>query len=767
MNRKINVIAKKEENLSILESILKSRNITDIKAYMNPEDKDLSSPYVFSDMEKAVTIINNAIKNNDKILIWGDFDADGVTSCAILYKTLRVLGANVEYFLPDRILHGHGINLKELLKLKAKDKIKLIITVDCGISNIKEIELIKTMGTKTIITDHHEQGEILPAADCIINPNADNSLDENLKVDEIKKVSYLSGAGVSLFLSLALLDSGFDELKKELIAISAIGTISDVVPLEGDNRIIAAKGLKYINEKENKGVDKLFEKQNISKKITSEDIAFILTPRINAAGRLDKPDEALNLLIEQDDFKLDMIIEKLDNLNKIRQNLCDKTYLEAVNSVIPSDDCIALYNENWHIGIIGIVASKLVEKFHLPVFLMTKDDNNMLRCSIRGTKQYNIAEILSQMKNYFAGFGGHKMAGGFSADLNSTDVETIINQIKLTVSDNKDDSVDENSITVDMELNADDVNSDLIEDLECMQPFGAGNPQPVFLFKDALLVSKRTIGKEQNHLSLTLQKDSKNFCALWWKHSTTSINENETTDIIFKPEINEYNGEKKIQLIIQTLPDDINEQVFIRSVKLYDHRQKEGILDKINSYVENKGGSVKIYATTINTKKEFANFPSLKNNIISTLTPQKSLMLFDYPTDEDGFRELISKTKPLQLHLMKNKFSKNPDDYISQICGMIKFAFNNKEGSIDTKTIADNTGLNEAAVVIMLELLEKIESIQIVNEAKINYIKAPNHEAIHNDSMFENFMIELERINNFKEYLLTADIDSIREMTNA
>ena len=199
MKRKINVIAKKEENLSILEKILKSRNITDIKAYMNPEDKDLSSPYVFSDMKKAVTIINNAIKNNDKILIWGDFDADGVTSCAILYKTLRVLGANVEYFLPDRILHGHGINLKELLKLKAKDKIKLIITVDCGISNIKEIELIKTMGTKTIITDHHEQGEILPAADCIINPNADNSLDENLKVDEIKKVSYLSGAGVSLF----------------------------------------------------------------------------------------------------------------------------------------------------------------------------------------------------------------------------------------------------------------------------------------------------------------------------------------------------------------------------------------------------------------------------------------------------------------------------------------------------------------------------------------------------------------------------------------
>lgn len=766
MRKKVNLIAKKEDNLSILDSIIKSRNIENVEEFLNPLNCSLTSPFIFSDMDKAVNIIKNAIQNKEKILIWGDFDADGVTSSAILYKTLSALGADFMYYIPDRITDGHGINTKVLLKLKAKNKIKVLITVDCGISNNKEIELIKTMGVKTIITDHHEPPKILPSSDCIINPLAEGAIKIDTDIKDIKKISYLSGAGVAMKLSYALLDGeNFDGLKKEIMLISSIGTISDVVPLLEENRTIAALGLKYINEKRNLGVKKLFEKLNIEKEITSEDIAFILTPRINAAGRLDNPENSLKLLIEENENNLDIIIEKLDNLNKIRQSLSDKTYIEAINMINSPKECVALYNENWQTGIIGIVASKLVEKFNLPVFLMTKDDNNILRCSIRGTKQYNISNILNELKDNFTGFGGHSMAGGFSADLDKIGPDKLIEKIHTVIKENKDNSVEDFEIDVDMELSGNDITLDLINDIKKLEPCGAQNEQPKFILTNAKLISKKTIGKDSNHLSYTIQKDDKRFNCLWWKHSITSIKEGEMTDIIFRPEINFFNNEEKIQLITESILDDISEQTADNTIKLYDHRQKEGILDKINSYVEEKNGEVKIYATTINTKKEFEKFIGLKNNILNSYTNVKSLMLFDYPTDIDSFRELIRNTKPKMLHIMKNNFSKNPDDYISLICGMIKYASNNKQGEIDIKTLAKFSGLDDICVNIILELLEKIESIQIIDEGHIKYLKAPNHETIHTDSIFEIFEDEFKRINDFKEYLQKADIDSIKEIT--
>ncbi|MDO5437685.1 MAG: DHH family phosphoesterase, partial [bacterium] len=394
MQTAIKVLSKKENGLSILDSILNSRGIKDREEYFNPAEKELLSPYSFSDMKKAVEIIKNAIKNRDKILVWGDFDADGVTSTSILFKALKALDANFDYFLPDRQKLGHGLNLKELLTQKSKGNIKVLITVDCGISSAKEIELIKTMGVKTIITDHHEPPEILPAADCILNPLAKNSLDESLSVSDIEKISYLSGAGVAMELACALLGDEFQTVKDEIIALASVGTISDVVPLAGENRIIAAKGLVQINKGVHKGIKRLFEKQNFTKEITSEDVAFILAPRINSAGRLDSPFESIKLLIEDNPLVIDMAIEKLDALNKIRQNLCEKAFEEALSMLRAPSGCIVLFNKDWHIGIIGIVASKLVERFNLPVFLMTTDEKEIFRCSIRGTSAYDISKLL-------------------------------------------------------------------------------------------------------------------------------------------------------------------------------------------------------------------------------------------------------------------------------------------------------------------------------------------------------------------------------------
>lgn len=761
----INVKAKKTKGMSILDSILLSRGITDKKEYFSPETKKLVSPFIFADMEKAVSLINEAIEKQDKILIWGDFDADGVTSTSILCKTLNVLGASYSYFLPDRAKMGHGLNLKELLSQKSKNKVKLLITVDCGISNLKEIKLLKSLGVKIIVTDHHEPPEILPDADCILNPLANNSLKSDLEVSVIEKVSCLAGAGVAMKLAFALLGEGNKNIKDEIIALSAIGTISDVVPLVGENRIIAARGLVEINKGKHKGVKRLFERQKLTEKIKSEDVAFILAPRINAAGRLDSPFESIKLLLEDNILAIDMTIDKLDMLNKVRQGLCEKVYQETLTMIKKANNCIVLYNDSWNLGIIGIVASKLVEKFNVPVFLITKDENKIYRCSIRSTEQYDIAKILKSLEDCFLGYGGHAGAGGFSADSNVVEIDELKKRIEETVLECRDEDKISNAVNIDIELDGDDLTFDLLEDLNKLEPYGANNEKPVFLFRNARLISHKQIGKELNHISYSIRKDSREFGCLYWKRPVLGFNSGETLDIVFRPEVNTFNDEKRIQLITECILNDRLQEKFYHATKLFDHRQKTGILDKINDYVKNKNGEVKIWATSVSTKKMLEKYSFIKENILDD-NPQneKTVMLFDYPPTLESFRELIKGISPENIHLMKNDFSKNPDDYISLICGMVKYATNNKDGVIDLKTLAYNTGLDEICVQTALELLEKIESVRIDDIDRVIYLKAPRHDTIHSDSMFEIFKDEFRRVIDFKDYLLTADLNSIEEL---
>ncbi|MCD8025008.1 MAG: single-stranded-DNA-specific exonuclease RecJ [Candidatus Gastranaerophilales bacterium] len=761
----VNLLAKKDENKSVLQLILEARGISDTEAFLNPEKQPMSDPFIFSDMPHALEIIQNAISNKEKILVWGDFDADGVTSTSILSKTLDALGANYSYFLPDRANLGHGINLAELLTQKSKNNIKVLITVDCGISNAKEIKLIKSMGVKTIITDHHEPPEILPEADCILNPLAKNSLKSSLSISEIEKNSYLSGAGVALKLACALLGDKFSELKKELVLLSCVGTISDIVPLLGENRIIAAKGLKEMNKGLNKGISRLFCLQKLNRKIKSEDVAFILAPRINAAGRLDSPDISLKLLLEDNPLAIDMTIEKLDALNKIRQGLCEKIYEEALLMINNTSDAIVLFNENWHLGIIGIVASRLVEKFHVPVFLITKDDKEILRCSIRGTSGYDISKILKSIEDCFTGFGGHAFAGGFSADLKMIDIETLKMRIVEAVRNMKDDTKIINVIDVDMELNSSDITFKLINEIEQMEPFGAQNKYPVFLFKGAKLISQKQIGKDYNHLSFTVLKDKKEFNCVFWKKKIIAIPEGGDIDFIFRPELNKYNDEVSIKLVAERILNEKANEADSSGVKIFDHRQKTGILPKINEYLAQKKGGVKVWAATARTKELINDYPDIKNNAVNSfLSEQKIIMLFDFPPCIDRLREIIENARPKIVHIMNAPFSKNPDDYITTICGMLKFASNKKNGVIDFEQLAENAGLDEQCTNILLELLEKTGYIKITDENRIIFVSPPKLELIHSNSLYNIYKEEFKKVSDFKEYLQTADVNSIREL---
>ena len=342
----------KDDRKPLLDRLLEIRGLTkrtEIDEFLNPLEMKLSDPTAFSDMEKAVERISTAIEKGEKILIYGDFDADGITSTSILLKTLTHLGANVDYFIPDRDADGHGLNKKRLVKLLTQ-KIKLVITVDCGISNVDEVAFLKSFKVDCILTDHHEAPEVLPEAYAIINPKAPNSLQEDLPLKKIEHLTALAGCGVAFKLAQALLiHYEKTDYIPTLIPFVALGTIADIVPLIGENRYFVQRGLDLISQGKHYGLKRLLEQSGYSlENLTSEKIAFTVAPRINACGRLDDVKAALNILISENKQEIEMSIIEVNNFNKVRQDLCQSTFLQACEMLGNSkDSAIVLFNKDY------------------------------------------------------------------------------------------------------------------------------------------------------------------------------------------------------------------------------------------------------------------------------------------------------------------------------------------------------------------------------------------------------------------------------------
>ena len=365
---------------SFLKRLLISRGIKteeEMREFLNPLEFTPYSPNVFTDMPKAVERLAKAIDNQEKIVIYGDFDADGVTSTSLLYRTFSYLGANINYFIPDREKEGHGFDTKALVKLMTALKPKVIISVDCGISDAEAVSFINSFKIDTIITDHHEAPVELPKAYAIINPKAPNALDENLSTKDILSLTSLAGVGVAFKVATALLQHyEKTDFISSILPYAAVGTVADVVPLVGENRYIVTKGLNLIAQGKHYGLKRLIEKASydVTKGLTAETIAFGVAPRINASGRLDTVEEAVKVLISDNPQEIEMAINNLEEFNKVRQNLCQEIFAEADDMVQKEGNrnpAIILFNSKWHVGIVGIVASKLVEKYYKPTFLMT------------------------------------------------------------------------------------------------------------------------------------------------------------------------------------------------------------------------------------------------------------------------------------------------------------------------------------------------------------------------------------------------------------
>ena len=561
---------KKVAGSEIIAKLLINRGIVNPKEaenFLDFANAEISSPYLFPDMEKAVKRINKAIQEQEHIVVFGDFDADGVTSTSLLYKTLKLLEANASFYLPDRMDEGHGLNRANVCKLISSRKTKLFITVDCGISNVNEIKLANSFGADVIITDHHEPQEEIPPAYAIIDPKMLEETELN------KNIQHLAGVGVAYKLAVALLESNNKEhLHDEIFYFVALGTVGDVVPLLGENRTFVHQGMNLISQKKPPAIGKILEigGYKTKQKISAGTIAFGIVPKINAVGRLGDASPMVDFLLTEDEEKLNAYVEELNENNKKRQEMCEETFLQAEKKIkeeidLEKSKSIILADKDWHPGIIGIVASKFVEKYYRPAFLVSISEEKMqARGSARSVDCLNLFETLSEFADLFIQFGGHALAAGFSFDLNKITFERFREKLDSYINENLNTELLKPELRIDVEIQPQDLTENFIKEIEKLEPFGEANPSPVFSMSNLTLMQKKKMGAKKNHLKLFLSDDQGLiFEAVWWKKENLHIEEGEKVNIAFAAALNTFMDKTSIQLIVKDLkPASDKEQVY-------------------------------------------------------------------------------------------------------------------------------------------------------------------------------------------------------------
>jgi len=549
------IIEKLKDTLNISEvlcRVLVNRNIDSLEKaekYLNPNLSYLYNPYDMLGMEKAVIRITDAINSQENICIYGDYDVDGITSISALIKTLRYLNANVTFYIPSRIEEGYGLNIESVQKLMDKG-VNLFITVDCGIRSDDVVAYINKNNIDIIITDHHECGDTLPAAYSVINPHQ-------------KKCNYpfkeLAGVGVAFKLIEAILSKfGCRTFMNEIIDIVCIGTIADVVPLVDENRVIVKNGLIALENTKNIGLNALLKICVLNdKKLSAQNVAYLIAPRINAVGRIADANLGVDLLLTEDKEKAIEIAQILEDTNKLRQNIESEILSMAVEKIsneidLVNDSIIVLSDKDWNVGVVGIVAARITERYGLPTILIAINDN-MGRGSARSILGINIIEAINQCSHLLARFGGHELAAGLSIEVDKiNEFRKDINKIaKRMCNDNKIIP----SITVDYKLSPLDINIHTAKQLETLEPFGCGNQVPFFVFRDLKILSYKTVGNEKKHLSLRLSDGKNDISCIGYNLGIFNniLSSVKNIDIICSIEINVWNDIERVQLVIKDI----------------------------------------------------------------------------------------------------------------------------------------------------------------------------------------------------------------------
>ena len=552
-DEKVRELKEKYKINSLLAAILVNRGITDeekIRKFLEPTRQDFYNPYLMKDMEIAVNRIIKAIESQEKVIIYGDYDVDGITSITVLKKFLKDVGLEVSYYIPNRLDEGYGLNKNAVEKI-VNEGYTLMITVDCGISGIDEIDYANSLGLEVIVTDHHEPGESLPKALAVI---------DNKRKDSTYPFRELAGVGVSFKLCQAI---GMKlELKEatylKYLDIVCIGTISDIVPLVDENRVITKLGLLLVKQTKNLGLKSIIDSSGYTK-INSSTISFGVAPRVNACGRMGKAEEALELLLSTDIYKVNELTKKLNEHNRKRQEIEKFIYESAIEKIeknhLNENRTIIVGGEGWHHGVIGIVSSKITEMYFKPSILLSFEENGIGKGSGRSIPGFDLHDSLMKCQNTLEKFGGHSMAVGVT--IKKENLEEFSKEFEKVAADEKIEEIPQ-VLNIDAKVDLNLIDKEMIDSLKELEPFGEANKMPIFAFKNLRIDSIRALS-EGKHLKLTLKEDNRIINAIGFNMGTLAeeYKIGDKIDVAGVLEINTFNGVDNLQINIKDVMKSI------------------------------------------------------------------------------------------------------------------------------------------------------------------------------------------------------------------
>lgn len=535
-------------------SIMAARGITaseDVRQFLTPAFSAMHDPYLLLGMDHAVERLLSARQNGETICVYGDYDVDGITGTALLVSFLRATGFNCSYFIPNRFDDGYGLNIESINRIISMGA-KLIISVDCGITAVNEADYCSAQGIDLIIVDHHAPQEKIPVACAVINP---------LQPGCGYPFKSLAGVGVAFNLLVALrsalrglgaFDGSFVPDLREWLDLVALGTIADVVPLTSQNRMYVYHGLKQLNKSLKPGLKALIKVAGVTGTVNCGQVGFRLAPRLNAAGRMESAVPGVELLLNCDHSECGAIAKELDIANAERQAIERRIFDEA-NEMIekaglyPACRSIVLASDRWHQGVVGIVASRLVERYHRPTILIHIGEDGMAKGSGRSIPGFHLLDALSPCCHYLERHGGHRYAAGIG--LKAENVQLFCDAFEAEAISLLCDNDLVPLLTIDAEVSPGDITRELALELKQMEPFGAGNPEPVLMLKGMTVVDRRVVGED--HLRLRLARDGFIFSAIAFRMANR--NTDGPLDVAFFPELNEWNGSTNLQLRIKDL----------------------------------------------------------------------------------------------------------------------------------------------------------------------------------------------------------------------
>lgn len=773
---KSKIISQKLNIPFLTSKILISRGydtVESAKKFIKPVIKDLNDPFLFKDMKKVVNRIENAMKNNESIWIYGDYDVDGITSVSILINYFKSINYDVNFYIPNRKNEGYGIS-KTGVEYIFNNQGKLIISVDCGITANEMADYCNELNMDVVITDHHTCGEILPNAFAILNPKVD---EDNYPYD------MLAGVGIAFKLIQALSKESFYDIYLDYIDIVAFGTIADIAPLDGENHIIAKLGLKQLANTNNLGMKALIEVSDLNdKEITAGIVGFRLAPQINATGRLGKANLGVKLLTSTDVEEVYLIAKELKNLNEQRKLIekaifiKSKKYIEN-NIDLKNESVIVVYGEGFHSGVIGIVASRITEEFGKPAIVLTKDAD-IVKGSARSIGNFSIYDAIKSAENLLVGFGGHKMAAGLSIE--EKNVQIFRKKINEYVINNVDPNDLFPIIKYEGCIESNEIVLETINYLDYLKPFGVGNPKPTFIMENCKVIDSRTVGKDKNHLKIILGKDNQNNDAIGFGlgHLIKSFNRNDLVNVLISLDINNYNGITTPQLLlkdIKTININNGNQEFLKNeylktiyaslknnISYFNNIDFSNLLIKkdlitsidqktlilissLNSVSDKDRKKFESWKFSFNNVSEESDKDILVNPILRNIKMNNydQIIFYDIPIRKKK-EKLINYISKARINNLISIFKEIPNR--EELIVVYKEILTNN--SIFLKKIADRIDFSEIKVQFSLEILKEVKVIDFkYNSDKINTIILPKPTKKNNieDHLVYKKFLELKR----------------------